>query len=44
MTLIIGVVVVFLMIAGCYILSGSSLVDGTVFERKSTVGKPADKK
>ena len=37
--IIIAVGLVLLMISGCYLLSGSSLVAGTIFERKSSVKK-----
>ncbi len=39
MLAIIAVVVMVLMIAGCFILSGSAIIAGSIFERKTTVGK-----
>jgi hypothetical protein len=38
-TLIIAVVVILLMLSGCYLLSGSAIVAGSIFERKTPVKK-----
>ena len=37
---VIAIVVILLMIVGCYLISGISIVVGTIFERK----KPVEKK
>ena len=36
---IIAAVLVVVMIAGCYLFSGLSLIEGTIFERKTPVSK-----
>jgi hypothetical protein len=38
-TLAMAVVVILLMLAGCYILSGSAIIEGSIFERKTPVKK-----
>ena len=37
--IIIVVVVMLVMISACYLLAGTSIVAGTIFERKKPVGK-----
>jgi hypothetical protein len=38
-SILIAVGVIALMIVGCYILSGSDLIAGSIFEKKTPVGK-----
>jgi len=38
-TIIIAVVVVVGMLVGCYLLSGSAIIEGSIFERKTPVNK-----
>ena len=40
---IFAVAVILAMLAGCFLLSGSAIIAGSVFERKTPVGKRKDR-